>query len=406
MHLIFVAPHFPTYQKRFVLALKAVGAQVSGIGDSPEHELPSDVKQALNNYYQITNVTDATALTECVKYIQSLGWVDRLEATIESHMLAAALTREACNIPGMNYQQTLICRDKTTMKQFLRDRGIPCAAFDAIDNPEEIKAFADEVGYPIIIKPRDGAGASATFRCNSPQDLWPAIQATGADKGQSVAVEEFLEGHEGFYDTLTANGQVQYEFVSHYFPNVLEAMRTRWISPYIIVTNRSDLPDYNELKALGRKVIEEIGLGTVPSHMEWFATQRGLKFSEIGARPPGVGQWDLYCAANEIDLYKEWANAIVHGQCYDLPTQRYSAAILNLRPTQDGTILGYTGVDEVMLKYGEWIISCHFPDPGTPTQPIANGYMANAWIQMKYPDYDELRRILMEIANTITVHAG
>lgn len=406
MHVIFIAPHFPTYQKRFVLALKAVGAHISGIGDSSEHELPNDVREALDSYYQISNVTDTNALTECVKYIQGLGWVDRLEATIESHMLAAALTREACNIPGMNYQQTLICRDKTTMKQFLRDRGIPCAAFNAIDNPEEIKAFADDVGYPIIIKPRDGAGASATFRCNNPQDLWPAVQATGADKGQSVAVEEFLEGHEGFYDTLTANGQVQYEFVSHYFPNVLEAMRTRWISPYIIVTNRSDLPDYNDLKALGRKVIEEIGLGTVPTHMEWFATQRGLKFSEIGARPPGVGQWDLYCAANEIDLYKEWANAIVHGQCYDLPTQRYSAAILNLRPTQDGTILGYSGVDEVMLKYSEWIISCHFPDPGTPTQPIANGYMANAWIQMKYPDYDELRSILMEIANTITVHAG
>jgi hypothetical protein len=41
--------------------------------------------------------------------------------------------------------------------------------------------------------------------------------------------------------------------------------------------------------------------------MEWFFGPKGLKFSEIGCRPPGVGVWDLYAAANEIDIYREWA---------------------------------------------------------------------------------------------------
>jgi hypothetical protein len=38
--------------------------------------------------------------------------------------------------------------------------------------------------------------------------------------------------------------------------------------------------------------------------MEWFYGPKGLKFSEIGCRPPGVGAWDLYCAGNDLDLYK------------------------------------------------------------------------------------------------------
>lgn len=406
MHVLFIAPDFPNYQRHFVRALKEVGAKVSGIGDRPAEHMPDEVKNMLDAYYQISNVTDTQALLECVRYIQSIEWVDKLEATIESHMLAAAEVREACTIPGMSFEQTWICRDKTTMKQFMQDRGIPCAAFTSADNPEKVKEFADRVGYPIIIKPRDGAGASATWRCNNEQQLWPAIEETGIAQGNSAALEEFIEGHEGFYDTLVADGKVQHEFVSHYYPNVLEAMRTRWISPYIIVTNRSDLPDYDELKNMGRKVIREIGLQSVPTHMEWFVGSKGLKFSEIGARPPGVGQWDLYCAANDIDLYKEWANAIVHGHCPGHLSRQYSAAILSLRPTQDGTIRGYTGVEEVMQKYGEWFINCHFPEPGTPTQPVSAGYMANAWVQIKYPDYDDLRNILMDIANTITVHAG
>ena len=55
-----------------------------------------------------------------------------------------------------------------------------------------------------------------------------------------MAIEEFVEGHEEFHDTLTVRGEVALDFVSHYYPNVLEAMRTRWISPMIIATNRME----------------------------------------------------------------------------------------------------------------------------------------------------------------------
>ena len=50
--------------------------------------------------------------------------------------------------------------------------------------------------------------------------------------------------------------------------------------------------------------------------MEWFFGPKGLKFSEIGCRPPGVGAWDLYPSGNDLDLYREWAHAIVHGHMY------------------------------------------------------------------------------------------
>jgi hypothetical protein len=71
----------------------------------------------------------------------------------------------------------------------------------------------------------------------------------GVDRGHSVAIEEFIEGHEGFYDTMSVNGVPVYEFVSHYYPNVLDAMRNRWISPYIVSTNRLEASGYDDLKA-------------------------------------------------------------------------------------------------------------------------------------------------------------
>ena len=406
MHVLFVAPHFPANQKQFVKALKAVGAHVTGLGEAPLEMLPDSIKDYLDGYERVRSVCDDQAMLDAVRKIQKRGWVDRLEATVEAHMLTAARVREATGIPGLSHEQTILVRDKTVMKAFLRKSGVPCAASIAAASAEEVKAFADKVGYPIILKPRSGAGASSTWRVNDESELGPALEDTGVAQGHSVAVEEFIQGHEGFYDTMTVKGKIAHEFISHYYPNVLEAMRTRWISPVIITTNRMDAPGYKELKEMGGKVIQDLGIQTAPTHMEWFYGSKGLRFSEIGARPPGVGQWDLYCAANDVDLYKEWAFGIVHGQCPSPLSRNYSAAIINLRPNRDGRIQRYKGLDQVERKYGKWMIKHHFPSLGTPTQPVEAGYMANAWIQIKYPDYDDLRGILEDIGKTVQVIAG
>jgi hypothetical protein len=116
--------------------------------------------------------------------------------------------------------------------------------------------------------------------------------------------------------------------------------------------------------------------------------------------------WDLYAAANEIDVYREWAMAVVHGRPSQSPSRRFAAGIINLRPQRDGRITGYEGLDQVESAYGEWILDSHLPPPGTPTQPVEAGYMANAWIRMKHPDFDELRRMLDTIGRSVKVLAG
>ena len=406
MHVLFVAPHFPAYQRQFVRALKSVGARVTGIGEADPAHLPDELGSWLDGYERIGNVCDEQALLDAVRRVQRRGWVDRLEATIEAHILPAARVREAATIPGLTPKQAILCRDKPLMKEFLREHGIPCARSTGADSIAEVEQFVKEVGYPIIVKPRAAAGAAGTYRVDSDAEMSKALRESGVGQGGSVALEEFIEGHEGFYDTMCIGGEVLHEFISHYYPNVLEAMRTRWISPQIAVTNRIDAPGYDELKALGRDVIRAMELGTVATHMEWFYGPKGLKFSEIGARPPGVGAWDLYCAANEIDLYREWAHAIVHRKGSQRPSRKYAAGMIALRPSADGRIHGYSGVDEMQAKFGQWVIDAHLPPPGTPTQPVDAGFMANAWVRMKHPSYDVLREMMDEVGRTLKVHAG
>jgi formate-dependent phosphoribosylglycinamide formyltransferase (GAR transformylase) len=407
MNVVFVEPFFPASQRHFPRALAEAGATVIGIGEYPADAFDDQLKGWLDHYEQVPSVTDVEGMTRAVRWVQDKLWVDRLEATIEAHILPIARVREACTIPGTSVRTAWLCRDKPSMKQALREAGVPTAASAAVSSAAEVLAFAGQVGYPVILKPRSGAGALDTVRADDAAGLTRALGVFGGQGAESIAVEEFIEGHEGFYDTITINGAVAADFASHYYPNVLEAMRTRWISPQFVSTNRIDTaPEYGELREMGQRVIAALGIGTSATHMEWFFGRNGLKFSEIGCRPPGVGAWDLYTAGNDMDVYRAWANAITHGQTGSAPSRQYASGMVALRPDNDGSITGYGGVEELRQRYDEWVIDAHLPSPGTATQPVAAGYMANAYVRMRHPDYDELRAMLDAVGRTLHVYAS
>jgi len=406
MHVVFIEPRFPANQRFFVRALKEVGATVTAIGEGSKDSLPGDLRHALTHYEQVSSVVNEAEVFRAAKFIHSRARIDRLEAVVEAHIMSTAKVREMLGIEGTSVKTSWLCRDKPSMKAALREAGIPCAQSTAASSVAEVIEFAKQVGFPLILKPRDGAGASGTARVNSIADVQRAASDLGLDRGRSVAVEEFIEGHEGFYDTITIGGRVVHEFATHYYPNVLEAMRTRWISPQFITTNRIDsAPGYQELKVLGQKVVRALNIGTSATHMEWFVGPKGLKFSEIGCRPPGVRAWDLYNVGNDVDLYREWAMAIVHGRPGARLSRRFATGIVALRPTQDGRIAGYHGLDKVERAFGQWMIDAHIPPEGSPTQPVEAGYMANAWMRFKHPDYDQLRQMLNTVGETVKVIA-
>ena len=253
MNVIFIEPSFPNNQREFTRALHAAGANVVGIGERPVEYLASDVRSWLSDYVQVRSVVHEPSLLAAVKAVQGKVWVDRLEATVEAHISAAAAVREATGIPGTSTRTAYLCRDKPAMKEVLRNAGISCAQSTRATTPEEARDFVDAVGYPVIIKPPAGAGAAGTYRVRDGERLEQVIHECGLADGTAVAIEEFIEGHEGFIDTLTINGRVEHEFVTHYYPNVLEAMRTRWISPQMVATNRIEEPGYREIREMTRR---------------------------------------------------------------------------------------------------------------------------------------------------------
>lgn len=405
MHIVLLGPDLFAAFHDFARAAKDLGARVSGIGSTPQSRLRAGLKRPLDAWEQVRNPFDPREVAQAVRRLARAAPVDRLETVEERLIESAAGAREELGLPGLSLRSARLCRDKPAMKQALREAKIPCAESAAVSSLGALRQFAELHGLPLILKPIAGLGSQKTFRVDTVAELERAARALGVDRGEAAAVEEFVEGHEGFYDTLSIDGEPGLEFISHYYPSVLEALGNRAIAPQIAATNRVMMESYGELRELGRKVIRTLGIGTSATHMEWFFGPKGLKFSEIGCRPPGVGVWDLYAAANDFDIYREWAMAVVHGRPGQQTSRRFSAGMIALRPNRDGRIAGYEGLDQVYQAYGDWIIDSHMPPPGSPTGPVEGGYMANAWLRMKHPDYDQLRRMLDLVGRTVKVLA-
>src|SRR5690606_25415084 len=134
------------------------------IGERPKEALDPELRGWLTHYEQVGNVTDVAQVAAKVRWLQQRVRVDRLEAVVEAHVMCAAKVREACGIRGTSVKTTFLCRDKPSMKEVAREHGIPTAQSIGTGDPQEARAFAARVGYPLIVKPRDGAGASGTMR--------------------------------------------------------------------------------------------------------------------------------------------------------------------------------------------------------------------------------------------------
>lgn len=403
MHVLFLAPETGPYNLRFVDALKRCGARVSGIGHAPEARLGTELRRRLDRYVVAKSLLDGDETVRLAREIASADPVERVETIDEPAVVTAAHVREALGVPGTTVAQATLCRDKAAMKDAWRRAGIPCAASAPVTSAADAIAFAEREGWPVVLKPAQGFGTLDTVRADSRADLDAALARLAPSPTRRFVAEEYVDGHEGFHDAIVAGGRIVHRFVGHYHPTCLEALASRDIRPKIGCTNRSELPSYSELHATAEKAVRALGLTDSATHLEWFFGRKGLKLSEIGARPAGERIWEMHAFGNEFDVCGAWAEAILRGRAAGTPSRRFATGSVQIRPERDGVYAGHVGLREVLRLHGEAIFDREVPAPGAPTQPMDRGWHAGTWFRLRDADYDSLMARLEHVGRTVRI---
>jgi biotin carboxylase len=288
--VIFVAPFLSPVAARMVEAIASLpGVRLGVLSSDRQEDAPAATRAAIAQHWRVEDVCDPEQLeTGAQRLAERLGPPDRIFAAYEQLQVPIAELRERWGVPGLSSEATRRFRDKAHMKEVLHAAGLPCARWRLVESAADARAFAAEVGFPLVVKPPAGAGSVATFRVERHDQLDRAVAAAAPGEGRPALVEEFVVGDEHSLETMSVDGRAVWHSLTRYYPTPLEVTRAPWIQWCVVLPREVDDPRYDDIRRVGARALEALGMTSGLTHMEWFRRRDGsLAVSEVAARPPG-----------------------------------------------------------------------------------------------------------------------
>ncbi len=404
MNVLMLSPGYPADMPEFTRGLAECGARVIGAGDQPVSALPDLVKRSLSHYVELRSLWDTESVIRDLANSLRGSSIDRIECLWEPGIMLAAELRRHFGVAGLDVDAARRFRDKEAMKQALDDAGIRTPRHVAATSVAACWEAAERIGFPLILKPIAGAGSADTYRVENADELRAVLPRLR--HVPMVSVEEFVDGEEFTFDTITVDGEILYHNVAWYRPRPLIARSNEWISPQVIALRDIDGPDYAGGIEMGRAVIDALGFDTGFTHMEWYRKADGeVVFGEIGARPPGAHQVDQMKYACDFDVFKAWGRAVTHGDLGIEIERKYNVATIYKRAKGVGRITRIEGADALQQRFGEHVVWNTLLPPGTPRRDWLRTLVSDGFIMLRHPDLEATLEMADAVGTDLTLYA-
>jgi len=403
--VLFLSPGYPAEMPHFVRGLAQIGARVLGVGDQPQSALPPEARSSLAAYLQVRNLWDEEAVVNEIRAWVRGRTVDRVECLWEPGVVLAARLRGALGSPGMDVETAQRFRDKESMKAALDRAGVRTPRHARARTAAEARAALERIGFPVIVKPIAGAGSADTYTARDAEEFERVIGLTR--HVPEVSVEEYVEGEEFTFDTITAQGEILFHNVCWYRPKPLVARLNEWVSSQSVALRDTDVPDVQKGRALGKEVLRALGFESGYTHMEWFLTPGGeAVFGEIGARAPGARLVHAMNYTCDADFFAGWAEAVCHGRLSQPTRKKYNAACVFKRAHGQGVIQRYEGLDSILARFGEHIPVVDLNPIGAPRRDWKNSVVGDGWLVVRHPNLEVTLEIADRLGSDLRLIAG
>ncbi|MGE0641004.1 MAG: acetyl-CoA carboxylase biotin carboxylase subunit family protein [Thermoanaerobaculia bacterium] len=405
LHVLMVSPAYPAEMPYFTRGLSLVGAKVIGLGDQPKTSLPPVAREHVAHHHQVRSLWDEAAVVREVQRLSQQMRIDRVECLWEPGMILAAKIREGLGLPGMTVEQTIPFRDKEVMKRRLDAAGIRTPRHFSAMTEADVWAAAEQLGYPLIVKPIAGAGSADTHRCDDREALARALKLV--KHVQEVSIEEFIEAEEFTFDTICAGGRMYMENVCWYRPRPLDQRLYEWVSPQSIALRELDVPDLAGGRKMGREVLQALGFETGFTHMEWYKKADGeVVFGEIGGRPPGARIVDIINYCTDDDAYVGWAEAVVHGRVTRRFERKWNVVITFKRAQGQGIVRRIAGLERLMAEFGSAVVEVDLTPVGAPRRNWKQTLIGDGYIVVRHPELTPALQMSERVAREVQLYAS
>jgi phosphoribosylaminoimidazole carboxylase (NCAIR synthetase) len=400
MFVVFVVPFLRGDVELFLQAMLNFGVRLAIITQDPREQLSAPLQRI--GHWKVQNSTDTEELIWAARgLVQQFGPIKRIFSYNEQVQVPVAEVRARLDIEGMLPDVVLNFRDKARMKERLRSFGLPCARSVAAVSPEQVWDFVKLVGFPICVKPVDGAASQSTYRVEQAEDLSALLQMNAPSWGHPLQVEEFVTGQEHSFETASVGGKHLWHSLTRYHPTPLDVMRNPWIQWRMVVPREIDDAQYDDIRQIGERALDVLGMETGFSHMEWFRRKDGtIAIGEVGCRPPGSQIFTSMNWANDFDLYTEWCRLMIFDQFQPPSSRKYAVGTAFVRGLGGGYVKSVHGWDYVCKQLGTMLVEWKQPQPG---QSAGITYEGEGYIMVRHPSTSAVEEALELIVNNVRV---
>lgn len=315
MNFIFISPEFPKNFFNFCQELKNRGIRVLGIGHEYYDYLPNELKNSLDDYYQVHSLENYQEAYQAVAYFAyKYGKIDYIESNNEYWLELDAKLRTDFNVnTGKKNDDIEFFKSKEAMKICYKKANIPVARYIIPTTLEKGIEFAKQVGFPLIVKPDNGVGAYHTYKLNNMEELnnfytkfFPSIK---------YIMEEFIDGDLISFDGIVNSKSEPVFFSNEIFPTPIMEIVNK-VSDVFYYSNNSCPKD---LEDCGRRVLKAFEAKSRYFHLEFFRLKQdkeglGKKGDivglEVNMRSPGGYTPDMINYANSVSTYRIYADVI------------------------------------------------------------------------------------------------
>ena len=390
-NFIFISPNFPEAYWHFCRELRDNGLRVLGIGDCPYDQLKQELRDSLHEYYKVDDLESYDQVFKAVAFFTyKYGKIHWLESNNEYWLERDAKLRTEFHITtGFQEQDMEAVKRKSAMKAYYKKAGLPTARYHLVTDFAKAKAFAKKVGYPVVVKPDNGVGASHTYRLKSDEELQFFFDTK--DDVQYI-MEEMVKGVVCTYDAIIdSKGQPLFESGNVTPLSIMDVVNEEMDSIYYLV---KELPE--DVRDAGLRTVKAFGVKSRFVHLEFFRLtedQKGLGKAgdiiglEVNMRPAGGYTPDMYDYAYETDVYKIWADMVAFDYSTKPLGKRHYCAFCGRRDSKTYKL----DHNAIMERYGHCMkMAGRIPD-------ALSGAMGNDMYMAIFEDEDSLWTFFREL---------
>lgn len=197
-------------------ALRELGHKTVMINYNPE-TVSTDFDEVDRLYFEelsLERVLDIYELETAQGVVVSVG--GQLPQNI-----ALTLQTQGCNVLGTNPEDIDKAEDRHKFSQILDSIGVDQPQWKELTSIEEAERFADEVGYPVLVRPSYVLSGAAMSVINSKTELDAKLSnASKVSRDHPVVISKFIQGAQEIdIDGVAHNGKVLVHAVSEHVEN-------------------------------------------------------------------------------------------------------------------------------------------------------------------------------------------